>query len=224
MVNAMTIKMKLCAGLLIGLGLTFYMPPAYAQTATPASPASTPASAQDQAAIVVKNFYTRLETVMKRGDQLGFAGRYKELAPAIQNAFNLPLMTRFAVGPVWAKATPQEQQELVSAFSDFSVANYAKNFSKYDGEQFTVSDVKPATGGGVIVETKLRPKEGDAVALNYLMRPDEKGDYRIVDVYMGGAISELATRRAEFSSIVNRDGINALVNTLDQKSKEMGPS
>ena len=175
---------------------------------------------------VVKNFYSTLTGVMKQGDQLGFAGREKKLDPAIKNAFNLPLMTRFAVSPTWSKATPDEQKQLISAFSDFSVATYASRFAQYDGEKFEVIDQKPSTGGGVVVETRLTPggPNAEPVQLNYLMRQDDKHQWRIVDVFLDGAISELATRRSEFNSIVERDGISALVNELGEKSRQMDPS
>ena len=179
--------------------------------------------AETPAQSVVHNFYTQLVASMKQGEQLGYSGRYKKLEPAIRAAFNLPLMTRMAVGSSWAMASTDEQNELVSAFSDFSVASYASRFTAFDGEQFTVLSEKP-TEGGVIVETSLKPKDSEAVFLNYLMRADDKGQYRIVDVFLNGTISELATRRAEFSSIARRDGIPALVNSLGQKSKQMGPS
>jgi len=185
---------------------------------------SAAARAETPAQNVVHEFYVQLVTAMKQGDQLGFSGRYKRLDPVIRRSFNLPLMTRMAVGSTWTAATPQEQTELVSAFSDFSVASYANRFAAYDGEQFTVTGEKPVENGGVIVETSLKPKGGDAVSLNYLLRPDDKGLFRIVDVFLNGTISELATRRAEFSSIARRDGISALVNDLGQKSREMGPS
>jgi phospholipid transport system substrate-binding protein len=172
---------------------------------------------------VVKKFYAQLTDVMKEGDKLGFSGRYKKLEPIIQSTFNLPAMTRYAVGLVWTKATPDEQRQLTAAFSDFSVANYANQFRHYDGEHFEVDEAKLA-GNNVIVETKLEPKDGGAVALNYLMRLDEKGHYRIIDVFLDGAISELATRRSEFSAIANRDGVAALVNSLGDKAKQMGPS
>ena len=197
--------------------------PAMAETAsTHATKASVATSvASRSASDVVKNFYAQLTGVMKQGDQLGFAGRFKKLDPVLRQSFNLPLMTRFAVGLVWNDATPDEQQQITSAFSEFSTATYASRFAKYDGEQFTVGEEKTA-GGGKIVETTLKPKDGDAVALNYLLRQDEAGAWRIVDVFMNGTISELATRRAEFSSVIKRDGIGALVNSLGEKSKQMG--
>jgi len=217
--------LRFLALLAVTFGLLQTVPAAAAAKASPPT-ASAPAKAAmaTAAETVVENFYTHLTAVMKKGPQLGFAGRYKALAPAIRATFDLPLMTRFAVGPVWFKATPDQQQQLVSAFSDFSVATYASRFTTYDGEKFTVLDQKPAAGGGVIVETKLIPKGDAPVALNYLMKPDAKGQWRIVDVFLDGSISELATRRAEFTSIVDRDGIKALVTKLGEKSKEMGPS
>ena len=172
---------------------------------------------------VIKNFYGQLTNVMKAGDKLGYSGRYKKLEPAIKASFNLPLMTRYSVGPVWSTASAEEQQQLVIAFSDFSVATYASRFTKYNGEQFDVLGEKPTTGG-VMVETTLQPAKGDKISLNYLMKRDENGAYRIVDIFLNGSISELATRRSEFGSIVDHDGVAALVNTLSAKSKQMGPS
>ena len=178
---------------------------------------------ENTASTAIRNFYAQLVDVMKHGDQMGFSGRYRKLAPSIRQTFNLPAMTRLSVGTIWAKATPEEQQALIEAFSDFSVATYASRFKEYDGEDFIVVSQQPINGG-VMVETQIKPKEGDAVALNYLMRPDDQGVYRIVDVFLNGSISEMATRRAEFNAIVQRDGIPALVATLGEKSKQMGPS
>lgn len=50
-----------------------------------------------------------------------------------------------------------------------------------------------SSNADTIVETTLKPKGRQAIVLNYLMRRDEKGAYRIVDVMMNGTISELAT-------------------------------
>ncbi len=197
-----------------------------AAASAPDAPALTvmPAAAHAPAAKIVKEFYMTLIDVMKQGDKLGFQGRYQKIDPAVKGTFNFALMTRMAVGPTWINATPDEQKQLIEAFSDFSAATYASRFTAYDGEHFTIEDSKPAAGGGVIVETKLQPKDSEAVSLNYLMREDDKGAWRVVDVFLNGTISELATRRAEFGAIVRRDGFTALVNSLGDKTRQMGPS
>jgi len=191
--------------------------------AAPVSAEETAASASD-ASSIVKDFYTTLQSTMKDGPALGFDGRYKKLEPAVTKAFNLPLMTRYAVGLAWSKASADEQAKLVKAFSNFSVATYASRFTKSDGEVFEVLGEKPAAGGGVMVETRLTPKDSDPVTLNYLVRKDETGALRIVDVYLDAAISELATRRAEFGSVVKREGLPALLASLIEKAKKMGLS
>jgi phospholipid transport system substrate-binding protein len=176
-------------------------------------------SAQD----AVRGFYATLVSTMKDGPQLGFDGRYKKLDPAIRAAFDLPSMARLSVGASWSTASEKEKTDLVDAFSRFSIATYASRFAAYDGEEFAVTGEKTA-GKDVIVETSLTPKDGEAVTLNYLMRADAKGQFRIVDVFMNGMISELATRRSEFSSITRREGVPALVNSLGEKAKQMSAS
>jgi phospholipid transport system substrate-binding protein len=211
------------SGMLLILALVVPTVPCWAETSTLAIAAPVANNPQTDPSDVVRAFYVQLQDVMKQGDKLGFTGRFKKLQPTIQTSFNLALMTKIAVGTVWARATDAEQQQLVSAFSDFSVANYANEFKNYNGETFTVLQVMPAEAGK-IVQTKLTPKDGDPVELNYLVQQDETGAWRIVDVFLNGSISELAARRSEFTSIAKRDGIPALVNSLDEKSKQLGPS
>lgn len=203
-------KRSVLSALLLALFLVL-APAVHAQTQTPA-------------AVLVKDFYAALEATMKEGPTLGFDGRYKKLEPAVTQTFNLPLMARAAVGLGWGKETAENQQKMVEAFSAFSVATYASRFTKYDGEKFEVLGEKPAAGGGVMVETRLIPNGGDPVVLNYLVRNDETGAPRIVDVYLDAAISELATRRSEFSAVIKREGFPALIASLAEKAKKMGMS
>lgn len=183
--------------------------------------ASRGARAADPAAspvAIIRSFYDVLIGVMKDGPRIGFAGRRARLAPVISQTYDFPLMTRLMVGPQWATLTPVQQQQLVAAFSAFSIATYANRFDDYSGESFAVEDQPmQATTGDAIVKSKLVQQKGDAVELDYLMRLD--GDrWQVIDVYLSGTVSELATRRSEFSSVLRRGGPNALVELLQQKA------
>jgi len=46
--------------------------------------------------------------------------------------------------------------------------------------------------------------------------------WRISDVYLDGAISEVATRRAEFSAILKNEGLDGLIAALDRKADMLG--
>lgn len=178
------------------------------------------AAAETGPVAAIKAFYDTLLATMKDGPELGFKGRSQKLDPAIRRAFDLPLMTRLMVGPPWVALTAEQQQQLVAAFSEFSIATYANRFDDYSGERFQVDPATTTTANGVIVHSKLVKSDGDSVQLDYLMHEDEAG-WQIVDVYLSGTVSELATRRSEFSSVMRRGGADALVDALQKKAAQL---
>jgi len=171
----------------------------------------------------IKAFYDTLLSVMQQAKTLGLKGRYERLDPAIHRAFNLPLMTRLSVGPDWQKLSPEEQKSLIAAFSDLSVSTYAARFDGYSGEHFEVDPNPTPSSGGVIVSTKLVQPTDEPVQLNYLMREGDEG-WQILDVFLKGTISELATRRSEFSSVLRRDGAQALVQLIQNRAADLKKS
>jgi phospholipid transport system substrate-binding protein len=40
----------------------------------------------------------------------------------------------------------------------------------------------------------------------------------VIDVYLSGTISELASRRSEFAAVLQRDGAEGLVRLLEQRA------
>jgi hypothetical protein len=64
----------------------------------------------------VRGFYDTLLTTMKNGPTLGQSGRYARLAPVVDRVFDVPSMTRLAIGPTWAALSSVRQQQLVEAF------------------------------------------------------------------------------------------------------------
>lgn len=165
----------------------------------------------------VQRFYDTLSATMKEGDRLGFAGRRDRLETAVRSAFDLPRMTRLAVGPRWSGLSAQDQADLVSAFGDYSAATYATRFPHDQGLRFEVSPTVTPGADGTIVHTKLLRPNDEPVQLDYLMK-QAAGGWRIEDVYLSGTISELATRRSEFTAVLDRGGASALVEALRKKA------
>jgi len=188
--------MVLCAG------LAFAAPAAMATTAGGAD--------------TVRAFYSTLMETMRNGAQLGAQGRYAQLAPAIARNFDIPFMTRLAVGPEWNTLTSAQQGQVTQAFERYVAAVYAERFHKYSGEQLTVTG-EQASPSGTVILSQIVPSDGDAVHINYLMRQNGSA-WQIADVYLNGTISELATRRSEFSGILKTQGINGLIQALNNKA------
>jgi phospholipid transport system substrate-binding protein len=167
-------------------------------------------------AATVRAFYSTLLDTMRNGTQLGAQGRYAKLAPAIRQNFDIPFMTRLAVGPGWSNLTEAQQAQVTQAFEHYVAAVYAERFHNYSGEQLKVTG-EEASPAGTVILSLITPSDGDPVHVNYLMR--QNGDvWQIADVYLNGTISELATRRSEFGSILRTQGINGLITALNNKA------
>ena len=172
----------------------------------------------DPAATRIRSFYESLLAVMKEAKTLGIPGRYAKLEPAIKTTFDLPAMTRIAVGPDWNSIPAAQQQTLIENFSRMTIATYANRFDGFSGERFEVEPNVESRSTGKIVHTQLIQSNGEPIALNYLVRGAGE-NWKVVDVYLTGTISELATRRAEFSSILKSGGPSALIDSLEQQAE-----
>ncbi len=175
---------------------------------------STPALADSDPAVAqVQGFYDTLVDSMKQGKQLGVQGRYNKLKPAVEQAYNLPLMTSLVVGPGWASISPSDQQALVAAFERMTIANYAKNFDSFGGEKFVVDPAAQVHGTDKVVMSKL-VTGGQTIPFNYRMRQAD-GSWKIIDVYLNGTISQLATKRSDYASTLSAGGAPALAKKLN---------
>jgi phospholipid transport system substrate-binding protein len=174
------------------------------------------APASSGAAEPVRGFYDALLRTMKQGEQLGQDGRFAALEPIVQRSFDIPYMTRVAVGPSWSTLSDAKRQQLIAAFGRYITVTWADRFDSYSGEQLAVDGERPY-GAAVLVDTRIVKPDGEPVSINYLMRRD--GDaWRIGDVYLTGTISELATRRAEFTSVLRSQGVDGLIDALNRKA------
>lgn len=169
-------------------------------------------------ATLVQRFYDELLAVMKEAKRLRFDERYSRLAPAIERSFDLPLMTRIAIGPGWVQIGADQQQRLAAAFSRYTISVYANRFDDFGGERFEVEPRAVANPNGIVVNSRLVKPNGEQVVLNYLLHQDPAGAWKIIDVYLSGTISELATRRSEFASVLQRGGADGLVRMIEQRT------
>jgi phospholipid transport system substrate-binding protein len=179
--------------------------------------AAVPARAMgDNGVAAVRSLYSTLLAAMRNGPALGPQGRYARIEPVVRQVFDLPLMTRLAVGPDWASLSAGQRQQVTRAFERYITAVYAERFHSYSGEQLQVTGVESAAAGPIIT-SRIVKSDGEPVNINYLMR-DNGGVWQIADVYLDGTISELATRRSEFASILRARGIDGLIETLNSKA------
>ena len=173
------------------------------------------AASADPAAAQIDAFDGALLSAMKAGKAAGVQGRSRTLAPAVARAFDIPTMIRFAVGPSWSAIPAAQQQGLTDAFQRLTIASYAHNFDAFSGERFEVDPNVLTRGPDKVVQTKIYPSSGSPVTISYRMR-QSGGTWKVIDVFYNGSISQLTTRRADFSATLAQGGAPALIAHLNQ--------
>jgi phospholipid transport system substrate-binding protein len=175
------------------------------------------AQAADPAAQQIDKLHATLIDVLKRGKALGTKGRYEALSPVIERTFDLPAMTRFAVGTSWSTLPADQQAAVVKAFTHMTVATYAHNFDNYSGEKFQIDKVD-TRGPDKLVHTQL-VGSGSPTKLDYRMR--DNGGWKVIDVYYNSAVSSLMGQRSEYASTLSSGGAAALVKKLNAKADDL---
>ena len=173
------------------------------------------AASSDPAAAQVDTFDAALLSAMKAGKAAGVQGRSRILAPAVARAFDIPTMIKFAVGPGWSNIPAGQQQALTDAFQRLTIASYAHNFDGYSGERFEVDPNVVTRGPDKVVQSKIISAGSAPVVISYRMRQNG-GPWKIIDVFYNGSISQLTTRRADFSATLAQGGAPALIAHLNQ--------
>ena len=190
------------AALGAGLGLGLF---AYPVHAAPASGGDT-----------VQGLYDALLSTMKNGRILGQSGRFTQLAPVIRRSFDIDSMARLSVGSSWAGLSEAQRQQMTESFGRYISAIYADRFDSYNGQKLQVTGEQQAQSG-VMVKSQFIKANGEPVKVDYMMHRNGEG-WLISDIYLDGAISEVATRRSEFATILRNEGIDGLITALNRKA------
>ena len=142
--------------------------------------------------------------------------RLAEIGEIASARFDFRTMTRLVLGRNWKKLTPEQQGEFVEHFAGFLASDYGSRIDRYEQQQVSVLGERVEPRGDVTVKTKVTGGEFDGAIVDYRMRYRNE-DWRIIDVVIEG-ISLVANFRDQFREVLSREGPDALLERLRQRS------
>lgn len=177
-----------------------------------------PASALDEkgSVEVVAALNQGLEEVLRQAAELDYRGRYERLDPILAAAFDFDFMARQALGRQWDDLGAEDQRRWVAAFRDLTNATYAGRFNRFSGQRFETLEESAAAHETVIVRSRVIDPAGEDVDLTYRLRQDGE-QWKVIDVYLKGTVSEVALRRSEYASVLRREGFEALLAAVHRR-------
>jgi phospholipid transport system substrate-binding protein len=182
------------------------------------------AAPRSDAAMDPKAFIGNLgqEGIQQLGPNVPPAQRIARFRQLFQADFDVPSIGRFAIGRYWQAFSPEQQQEFLRLFAEYTVQAYADKLGPYGGSQFRVMGAAPA-GEEVVVSSEVNRPSGPPVRIDWHVAPGGEG-YKVTDVYVDN-VSMRITQRDEFAKIIQNNGgqPSALLAVLRQQVRE-GPA
>lgn len=132
----------------------------------------------------------------------------------LSDGFAIPQIGQFVAGNYWKQASPDQQREYLTIFSEWIVKTYAIRFGGYSGEKFSVADTRVnEQDKDVFVATRIdRPAGKQPIQASWRVR-EIAGKPKIVDIQVDG-VSMLVTHRSEFNSVGAQGGVGAIIDSL----------
>ena len=179
----------------------------------PLLPTPRAVAAQDAAAFVA-NLGT--QGIQALAPDVPAPERFARLGQLLRADFDIPGIGLFALGRYRVSATPQEQQEFLTLYPDFTVRAFSYRLKEYGGASFRVTNIRQA-GGETIVNSELLRPNGSRIPLDWSLS-GTAGQYRITDVAVAG-VSMKVTLRDQFASWIANNGgsFRALLAVLRQQ-------
>jgi phospholipid transport system substrate-binding protein len=163
----------------------------------------------------VDKLNTALIEAMKNAKQLGYKGRAAKLDPIIRETHEFGAIAQIALGGHWKDLSEEQKKSFVDKLSELSVATYAAQFNGYGGEEFKFESEQGMKANRVTLRYQLVAPKEKPVKFEYVLG-QAGGQWAIINIVVDG-ISDLALKKAQYTSIIEREGFDSLLNKLSQK-------
>jgi phospholipid transport system substrate-binding protein len=180
---------------------------------------SRPASAAidaDAAQAMIQDVGTQVLAVLRNPD-LSSNEKFGRLVDLLDGPIDLNLVARLILGRHWRTASGPQQQEYLTLFRAFALDNLASRLHVYDGQDFEIVSAKAVNDSDALVSTRVVGGSHAPLKVDWRIRERDDGGLVAIDVIVEG-VSMIVTQRSEFSSVIERQGMDGLLAELRQRS------
>jgi len=173
----------------------------------------------DSAYAAVYDLQQSLLQSMRDGEQMGYAGRVEFLTEVVNRTHDIELIIKTILGAtLWHELNSEQQDLIIKTFRQLSIATYAGQFKQHEGELFKFIEQRDLPREQKLVRSQLIQGNGIPVNFDYVLHQKD-GRWLIINILFDG-VSDLAIKRSEYRSIMQREGFQSLIDMLNVKIAE----
>ena len=165
---------------------------------------------------VVEGLVGHIIELLESGGLSG-EGAIQRLADTIAGDTDLDRLGRLVLGRHWRSASEAQQAEYQDLFRQLMLRKFIGHLGAYASDDlgpadqlFAVTGSRPAGGDDLIVDSTVSPPGRPPLAVAWRLREAENGGWVIIDLIVEN-VSLLISQRSEFSTVIERGGIEALL-------------
>lgn len=160
----------------------------------------------------VKDSVDKVLKVLK-DKSLDREARWSKIGIVINDSFDFRSMSQSILATNWKKATPEERQQFVVFFSQYLEDTYRTKIEAYTNQKVEFRG-ETIRGKKAVVETVIITDNSE-IPINYKLKNND-GFWYAYDVVIEG-ISLVSNYRSTFSAIVKNDGMDGLLNDIQNR-------
>jgi phospholipid transport system substrate-binding protein len=185
---------------------------AFAALAAPAVPA-----AEDAAPRAVVAEVTDAALAVLRDKRLGADEKRHRLEDIVYAHTDFATLSRLVLARNWSRFSEAQQHEFMEQFRRHLALTYGRNVESYHDETIQITGAREEPGGDWTVQTKIVRGGPDDILVDYRLRRQADGSWKIIDFVIEG-VSLVANYRSEFQDILSRGGPAELLRLLAEKN------
>ena len=163
----------------------------------------------------INQLHETLINVMVISDTTSFEERYTYLEPVINKNFDIALISKVTLGRYWKSIDEEIKVRFINLFNRLTISTYIGRFNSYENQIFKNISIDQLKENRYLVKTEFIRLKEKPISFNYIIQKNGK-KWRIISVIANG-INDLSLKRAEYTAIIKKDGIDTLIKKLEQK-------
>ena len=192
------------------------MAPAYAQDGENDSQAETETSRIDGAVAFAKAL-TADATVALTDEDADEPTQLSNFQSVLADGLALETIGKFMLGESRSALSDEQTARYNAVFPDYITKLYAEQFDEIVGKPLEVMDARELGRRDVIVRTQFERPDDSPILVDWRVRELKSGERKAIDIIVQG-VSIMLVKREEFSSFIGANGIDALLDRLEQEA------
>lgn len=147
--------------------------------------------------------------------ELDWQERHQKISMIVDSTFDFRSMSQSVLATNWKTASPAEREKFVEFFSDYLENTYMEKIDGHGDARVEYLD-EQIRGSRAVVDT-IVVENGKRIPVSYRLHLNEEAWYAY-DVVIEG-VSLVSNYRDVYVGVIQRQGLNGLLNQLEQKIK-----